>query len=240
MAGNPARTCDLVKRRRRRRIMIVAIWLVIFAVIVLAAGRIDAFVAIRRAPMFEFYPGNTCASVVRTPEGDIICSFGSVPDPWTEADVWATVTWSRHHRAIDGLVFTCRRWYWRHLSGWRSPSDAGVQVALTDTEIDRLRPKIVAYLKTGGNWHGVADEFLQHDFNKSGLYWPGIVGNGAIYSILITPVLFVLWWYFALKRERRLRHGKCPRCGYQIRGLPEHRCPECAETWNAAEVRGVG
>jgi hypothetical protein len=42
------------------------------------------------------------------------------------------------------------------------------------------------------------------------------------------------------KRDRRawrLAAGRCPRCGYDIRNLPEPRCPECGETWPADEVK---
>jgi hypothetical protein len=34
----------------------------------------------------------------------------------------------------------------------------------------------------------------------------------------------------------RLAHGLCPHCGYDIRGLPESRCPECGMTWSAEEM----
>jgi len=41
------------------------------------------------------------------------------------------------------------------------------------------------------------------------------------------------------KRDRRgwqLAAGRCPRCRYDIRHLPEPRCPECGETWAANET----
>ncbi len=31
------------------------------------------------------------------------------------------------------------------------------------------------------------------------------------------------------RRSRALRKGVCPRCGYDVRGLPRRRCPECGE-----------
>lgn len=38
-------------------------------------------------------------------------------------------------------------------------------------------------------------------------------------------------------RARHLRSGCCPWCRYDIRGLPEPRCPECGETWEPNAVR---
>ncbi len=38
-------------------------------------------------------------------------------------------------------------------------------------------------------------------------------------------------------RARHLRSGRCPWCRYDIRGLPEPRCPECGETWEPNAVR---
>ena len=32
-------------------------------------------------------------------------------------------------------------------------------------------------------------------------------------------------------RSRAVRSHRCPWCRYDIRGLPEQRCPECGETW---------
>ncbi len=32
-------------------------------------------------------------------------------------------------------------------------------------------------------------------------------------------------------RSRCVRSHRCPSCRYDIRGLPEQRCPECGETW---------
>ncbi len=38
-------------------------------------------------------------------------------------------------------------------------------------------------------------------------------------------------------RARHLRSGRYPWCRYDIRGLPEPRCPECGETWEPNAMR---
>ena len=38
-------------------------------------------------------------------------------------------------------------------------------------------------------------------------------------------------------RARHLHSGRCPRCKYDLRYLPEPRCPECGETWEPNAVR---
>ena len=36
--------------------------------------------------------------------------------------------------------------------------------------------------------------------------------------------------------RHRLARGLCPECGYDIRGLPHCRCPECGTTWSDDEL----
>lgn len=38
------------------------------------------------------------------------------------------------------------------------------------------------------------------------------------------------------KRRRLLAAGLCPKCKYNIIGLPDRRCPECNETWGRHEL----
>ncbi len=43
-----------------------------------------------------------------------------------------------------------------------------------------------------------------------------------------------------LRRRRRRKHGECIRCGYNLTGLTEPRCPECGRAFapHAVTVRG--
>jgi len=60
------------------------------------------------------------------------------------------------------------------------------------------------------------------------LYWPGVLLNpiiigGAAWLVLVAP-------FFAMRSIRtrvRRRHGRCPRCGYDLRGDFAGGCPEC-------------
>lgn len=50
----------------------------------------------------------------------------------------------------------------------------------------------------------------------------------------IVPVVVLGWWpALALRRNcvkrKRMQEARCVRCGYEMRGLPKPRCPECGE-----------
>jgi hypothetical protein len=45
-------------------------------------------------------------------------------------------------------------------------------------------------------------------------------------AVLLTLPLPIIWAYRSARRRRRLRHGLCPACGYDLRASPQ-KCPEC-------------
>ena len=54
--------------------------------------------------------------------------------------------------------------------------------------------------------------------------WPGLIVNSSLYATLL--------WLLSggTRRARkgwRIRHGRCPRCNYDLRGVNHERCPEC-------------
>ncbi|MCW5776274.1 MAG: hypothetical protein KIS87_07550 [Phycisphaeraceae bacterium] len=54
--------------------------------------------------------------------------------------------------------------------------------------------------------------------------WPGLLLNTLFYA----AIWFALFTGLAaLRTARRLRRGLCPVCRYDLRGLPQHACPEC-------------
>ena len=54
--------------------------------------------------------------------------------------------------------------------------------------------------------------------------WPGFAVNTLFYAI-------ILWLLipgpFVLRRLIRIRRGRCPKCGYDLRGDHDGGCPEC-------------
>ncbi len=44
------------------------------------------------------------------------------------------------------------------------------------------------------------------------------------FGLLLAVPTLLMWW---LDRPRRPLAGHCRRCGYNLRGLTEARCPEC-------------
>lgn len=60
----------------------------------------------------------------------------------------------------------------------------------------------------------------------------GIFFGGVFATVLWLPVTVLLWKETAAERTDRIRNSAgdvvfCPRCGYNLTGLYEPRCPEC-------------
>jgi hypothetical protein len=56
--------------------------------------------------------------------------------------------------------------------------------------------------------------------------WPVLIPAG-IAVVLVGVSALMLWRYRREGRTLRRLEGRCGRCGYDLRGLPEPRCPEC-------------
>ena len=61
--------------------------------------------------------------------------------------------------------------------------------------------------------------------------WPGFIINTLFYALILW---LLVCGPFALRRLIRLKRGRCPKCGYDLRGQPPEvgatGCPECG--WN--------
>lgn len=64
---------------------------------------------------------------------------------------------------------------------------------------------------------------------NEGTFWALIIGGT---SALWTFGPGVVLLFVAVRMQRRVRTGVCVACGYDLRGLPEPRCPECGLAFN--------
>jgi len=74
------------------------------------------------------------------------------------------------------------------------------------------------------------------------LLWEELWGQGVLPRLIwylgasIAAVLAMLYAAHRLGPVVRRLEGKCARCGYLLRGLPEPRCPECGTPFNPADL----
>ncbi len=66
---------------------------------------------------------------------------------------------------------------------------------------------------------------------------------GLTAALAIMAGCSVMLWAFGpgiillfLYKARKPPPGRCPACGYDVRGLPEFRCPECGRPFTPREV----
>lgn len=64
--------------------------------------------------------------------------------------------------------------------------------------------------------------------------WPGLLGNTLVYGLV--PALPLIAWPLTREAWRR-RAGRCPACGYDLRGAASRPCPECGASEQAAPAR---
>jgi hypothetical protein len=71
------------------------------------------------------------------------------------------------------------------------------------------------------------------DVTRSQRLWMGWMCNAfslvvaviVVYGVLCVPMSIREWR--RAERERKIRRGVCPKCGYRLEGLPGEKCPEC-------------
>jgi len=57
--------------------------------------------------------------------------------------------------------------------------------------------------------------------------WPGFLINTIFYALVLLPLYCTP---FIARRHIRVKRGRCPQCGYDLRGELDAGCPECG--WN--------
>ena len=100
----------------------------------------------------------------------------------------------------------------------------------TEPELREARRLFVEALERGGRLHAEEAAPLRETnlFSRRTL-WPGVWHDAATLLLLALLALSLGWvprWR-AMRRERLLRRGLCPRCRYDIRNIQSPRCPEC-------------
>ena len=73
--------------------------------------------------------------------------------------------------------------------------------------------------------------------------WPGKVS--VIIPFWMPTILFALSLYFChplyyYRRRKRKKLGLCVKCGYNLKGLTELRCPECGSAFEVDRSRVQG
>ena len=113
--------------------------------------------------------------------------------------------------------------------------------------VDRWRPAIADAMMRAGYPPQVVEEVRKPDYHRRGWNLWLVFLNGVI---LVAPIWVLHWLWRAAglgqlpltrhqRRLAKLRRGRCPNCGYDVRGLPQRRCPECGETWSADEAEAA-
>jgi hypothetical protein len=49
----------------------------------------------------------------------------------------------------------------------------------------------------------------------------------SVFLIFLFGGITGAWWFALHSFETDLKPGRCSRCGYDLQGTPEQRCPEC-------------
>ncbi len=69
----------------------------------------------------------------------------------------------------------------------------------------------------------------------AGTYW-ALVLMGAVAMCALGPAVLLAPMG---KRRRRQREGRCEACGYDMRGTPGDRCPECGAGWRGGRIHAI-
>jgi hypothetical protein len=170
-----------------------------------------------------------------------------LPPPWTGAAVDASPSSSN---AAVVLATGTRRSFWvmstvvrqtndgrdssiatgvrltRDEAGWPCPALRSLSASLT---LSNRRGQMIPVTISTGTW--IAPR-LPAWTGLSTAYplplqpvWPGFAVNGMLYTAIIVAPLAAT---SALLRRRSRRRGLCPRCAYNLAGLPPNSpCPEC-------------
>ena len=85
------------------------------------------------------------------------------------------------------------------------------------------------------DWH-VSSTSGYFDIEPSGSFYEWKTPYWKIVLLLLSwPVAYFVPWNLLSVRQRRIRHGLYPACGYDLRATPD-RCPECGTVPKKKEI----
>lgn len=131
---------------------------------------------------------------------------------------------------------------WSALGGWSDGGKLTLARQVTGVWLICTQSEQAKNGAWGWHWHTYPYEHRPNDgglLGKLGFQYeslgPGMqferhwyVGAPHWFLILLLAALPVARVTSKLHRRRRIRHGLCPSCGYDLRGTPD-RCPECGQ-----------
>lgn len=115
-----------------------------------------------------------------------------------------------------------------------------VEREMTAAEVDSWRSPLVRFLVEKHHPITLVSPLLLPDHGQRQVHWLAIFADGMI----VTLPLWLVFRQRAIRAHRAsldtrfeeaLLAGRCPRCGYDIRGLPQPRCPECGAVWPTSD-----
>jgi len=126
---------------------------------------------------------------------------------------------------VAGIVLACGQ-SWLGVSAWRRANRA-LAMARTLASLPAVASLPQAGSSGGGRLVLPAAAAASH---RRDAYWHAAFGAGWL-------GLAVAWLFIARRAGRQLRRSGrcCLKCGYDLRGLPEPRCPECGMPFNPKE-----
>jgi hypothetical protein len=109
--------------------------------------------------------------------------------------------------------------------GWAIPlswtfcaaADAAILWLLTRNRVVLITAVLIGGIYAALAWQPVITGSFSND-------WSGWLGLRYLWSAAIGGAL--MWWAISARRIVRLPH-ECQACGYDMRGSPPDRCPEC-------------
>lgn len=167
-----------------------------------------------------------------TRESDVYCVFRSRQFGRVTLDVMLTgsgATWCWSHPDPGEPEDLVPRWAWpavrerAEAGGWFDAEACGwPALCLWDPDVRTEHHPIMAYISDWCyEWFGV-----EGTMQPRRVIWTGMAANTMVYGSAAWALVFGPW---RVRRVIRGQRGRCLRCGYDLRDLPEAGCPECGE-----------